>query len=162
MPDNSKNSLEQSKKNKTDNSVLIRKKSLWFLAIREHSSFEIFHKLEKAGFDLDEINQEISELKKQNFLSDERFCEMFINSRKSQGHGPIKIIYELKNHRIDETLIKENMDSLSDFWFELAKEVRLKKFGQNQPKNWNEKAKQMRFLQSRGFELEHINHSFND
>jgi len=38
----------------------------------------------------------------------------------------------------------------------LATEVRLKKFGTAEPRDFKEKARQMRFLQYRGFEQEHI------
>ena len=37
-----------------------------------------------------------------------------------------------------------------------AREVREKKFGQEYPTDFNEKARQMRFLQSRGFDTDHI------
>jgi regulatory protein len=39
----------------------------------------------------------------------------------------------------------------------LAREVRLKRFGPTPPENFKERARQMRFLQYRGFELTQIN-----
>ena len=41
-------------------------------------------------------------------------------------------------------------------WFELAREVRIRKFGNAMPAEFPEKARQMRFLQFRGFESEQV------
>jgi regulatory protein len=41
-------------------------------------------------------------------------------------------------------------------WYELAREIRSRKFGRLKPADFKEKAKQMRFLQYRGFEPDHI------
>jgi len=41
-------------------------------------------------------------------------------------------------------------------WFELARQVRVRKFGENLPAEFAEKARQMRFLQYRGFDAEQI------
>ena len=41
-------------------------------------------------------------------------------------------------------------------WHRLARDVRLRKFGRQQPADFKAKAKQMRFLQYRGFEPDHV------
>ncbi len=41
-------------------------------------------------------------------------------------------------------------------WYELAREIRFKKFGASKPADFKAKARQMRFLQYRGFEPDHI------
>ena len=121
---------------------------------REHSKLELFQKLQVKGFDIDIINAAISKLVKQNYQSDERFAEDFILMRFNQGKGPVKIVSELKMRGI-------NTFDLSAFdWFELAKEIRQKKFGNQLSLDYKEKAKQKRFLQSRGFNLDQINQAF--
>ena len=121
---------------------------------REHSKLELFQKLQVKGFDIDIINAAISKLVKQNYQSDERFAEDFILMRFNQGKGPVKIISELKMRGI-------NTFDLSAFdWFELAKEIRQKKFGNQLSLDYEETAKQKRFLQSRGFNLDQINQAF--
>ena len=121
---------------------------------REHSKLELFQKLQVKGFDVDIINDSISKLVKQNYQSDERFAEDFILMRFNQGKGPVRIVSELKMRGI-------NTFDLSAFdWFELAKEIRQKKFGNQLSLDYEETAKQKRFLQSRGFNLDQINQAF--
>ena len=121
---------------------------------REHSRLELFKKLQIMGYDGDVINSSISKLVEQNYQSDERFAEDFILMRFNQGKGPIKIALELKMRGI-------NTFDLSAFdWFQLAKEIRQKKFGDASSLEYKEIAKQKRFLQSRGFNLDQINQAF--
>ena len=121
---------------------------------REHSKLELFQKLQFKSFDVDIINDSISKLVKQNYQSDERFAEDFILMRFNQGKGPVRIVSELKMKGI-------NTFDLSAFdWFELAKEIRQKKFGNQLSLDYKETAKQKRFLQSRGFNLDQINQAF--
>ena len=106
------------------------------------------------GYDDDIINSSISKLVEQNYQSDDRFAEAFILMRFNQGKGPIKIALELKMRGI-------NTFDLSAFdWYQLAKEIRQKKFGDVSSLEYKEKAKQKRFLQSRGFNLDQINQAF--
>ena len=128
--------------------------ALKMLMRREHSKLELFQKLQVKGFDVDIINDSISKLVKQNYQSDERFAEDFILMRFNQGKGPVRIASELKMKGI-------NTFDLSAFdWFELAKEIRQKKFGNQLSLDYEETAKQKRFLQSRGFNLDQINQAF--
>ena len=121
---------------------------------REHSKLELFQKLQVKGFDVDIINDSISKLVQQNYQSDKRFAEDFILMRFNQGKGPVRIVSELKMRGI-------NTFDLSAFdWFELAKEIRQKKFGNQLSCDHKETAKQKRFLQSRGFNLDQINQAF--
>ena len=121
---------------------------------REHSKLELFKKLQLKGYDDDVINSSISKLVEQNYQSDDRFAEDFIQMRFNQGKGPVKIALELKMRGI-------NTFDLSTFdWFQLAKEIRQKKFGDVSSLDYKEAAKQKRFLQSRGFNLDQINQAF--
>jgi len=68
--------------------ALCRQKGLDLLVMREHSSLELKQKLYKRKFTSDEINDALSYLKRKDYLSDERFAEIFIRSRlrrKSEG-----------------------------------------------------------------------------
>jgi regulatory protein len=121
---------------------------------REHSVFELTQKLKNKEFDSAEIEKTITTLIEQNYQSDERFTADFMQMRFNQGKGSIKISFDLKQRGI-------NQFDLSKFdFYTLAKTIRKQKFGQQQPKDYKEKAKQQRFLQSRGFNFEHINQAF--
>ena len=127
---------------------------LKMLMRREHSRLELFQKLQTKGFDVDVVNNSISKLVEQNYQSDDRFSEEFIQMRFNQGKGPVKIASELKIRGI-------NTFDLSVFdWFQLAKEIRQRKFGDLSSLDFKETAKQKRFLQSRGFTLDQINQAF--
>ena len=128
--------------------------ALKMLMRREHSKLELSQKLQAKGFDIVDVNSSISKLVQQNYQSDDRFSEGFILMRFNQGKGPVKIASELKMRGIDTF-------DLSIFdWFKLAKEIRQRKFGDASSIDYKEMAKQKRFLQSRGFNLDQINQSF--
>ena len=127
---------------------------LKMLMRREHSRLELFQKLQTKGFDVDVVNNSISKLVEQNYQSDNHFSEEFIQMRFNQGKGPVKIASELKMRGV-------NTFDLSVFdWFQLAKEIRQRKFGDLSSLDFKETAKQKRFLQSRGFTLDQINQAF--
>jgi regulatory protein len=128
--------------------------ALKMLMRREHSKLELFNKLQLKGYDDEIIDHAITQLAEQKYQSDERFAEAFILMRFNQGKGPVKIASELKLRGISSF-------NLSNFdWFKSAKEIRKKKFGDLASIDFKEQAKQKRFLQSRGFSLDQINHSF--
>ena len=74
--------------------------------------------------------------------------------RYNQGKGPVIISLELKKRGI------ESFDLSIFDWFNLAKEVREKKFGKNLPSDYKTQAKQKQFLKSRGFDFDQINNAF--
>ena len=128
--------------------------ALKMLMRREHSKLELSQKLQAKGFDIVDVNSSISKLVQQNYQSDDRFSEGFILMRFNQGKGPVKIASELKMRGIYTF-------DLSIFdWFKLAKEIRQRKFGDASSLDYTEMAKQKRFSQSRGFNLDQINQAF--
>ena len=128
--------------------------ALKMLMRREHSKLELRQKLNLKDFDDAVINDSVSLLTEQKYQSDERFSEAFILMRFNQGKGPVKISMELKSRGISE------FDLTLYNWFELAKDVKSKKFGDSRFLDYEEKARQKRFLQSRGFGFDEINQAF--
>jgi len=124
------------------------------LVRREHSVLELTQKLSNKEFEQVEISEAINTLIEQNYQSDERFADEFIQMRFNQGKGPIKIRADLKQRGIDQ------FDLTGFDFYLLAYQIRERKFGKEMPSNFKEKAKQQRFLQSRGFSFEHIDQSF--
>jgi len=153
------------------------------LARREHSFLELKTKLfrkytnptrTKAGsfdcesqdvdkWDQDGLNREkfeallveqLSILSNENLQSDERYVESFINGRKVQGKGPIRILRELEQKGVCPRLIADYLGEDDEQWFGLAEEVYKRKFGEGVAKSYQEKAKRMRFMVYRGFSHE--------
>ena len=133
-----------------------RKKAMDYLARREHGRAELLAKLEKAGFDPDVALAAVDQLVDDGLQSDSRFVEAFVRSRIGQGKGPARIRAELREHGVNDGLIGEGLENAEQDWYALALEVRLKKFGAGRPNDFKEKARQMRFLQSRGFDTDQI------
>jgi regulatory protein len=125
------------------------------LVRREHSQLELTQKLHQKDFDDEEIVKAVEQLVEQNYQSDARFSEAFVTMRFNQGKGPVMIVAELKQRGI------EYFDLSVFDWFESAKNIRVAKYGDELPSNYNDIAKQKRFLQSRGFGFDHINQSFS-
>jgi regulatory protein len=132
-----------------------------FLALREYGQKELINKLRSKGFS-DEISSSVVErLTEDGLQNDSRFIESFIRSRIKQGKGQLKITQELEQKNLPSQSIFSALNNLDMNWIELAHEVRIKKFGNNLPDDFNKKAKQIRFLQSRGFENEIIRKILN-
>ena len=133
-----------------------RKKAMDYLARREYGRDELVSKLANAGYQRQVADAAVTQLQADGLQDDRRFVEGFAQSRVNQGKGPVKIQAELAGKRLKSGIVDEVLDEMDVDWFELASEVRLKKFGPDQPDNFKDKARQMRFLQSRGFEMAHI------
>ncbi|MEZ5671543.1 MAG: regulatory protein RecX [Thiotrichaceae bacterium] len=93
-------------------------------------------------------------------MSEARFTESFIRSRRNKGYGPIRIRYELQQHGIVEPMLSELLDSHDPQWTRVARRERHKKFGTSLSLDLKQKAKQIRFLQYRGFSTAQIKEAF--
>jgi regulatory protein len=132
-----------------------------YLARREHSALELRRKLEKAGFDPADIEHVLSQLQQADLQSDERFSESYVRSRINRGYGKTRIRMELQERGVADELITDSLQQAEVDWFALAAEVRSKRFGEQDPEDFKSRAKQLRFLQYRGFSHDEITESFN-
>ena len=136
--------------------VEARKKAMDFLARREYGRAELTKKLVDKGFDPDVAEQAVLRLCEEGLQSDARFAESFVQSRISQGKGPVRIRLDLGQRGIGDSTIEIALEEADADWHALARDIRVKKFGRALPSDFTEKARQMRFLQYRGFEQGHI------
>ena len=133
-----------------------RKKAMDYLARREHGRSELLEKVTRFGFDADIADAAVTQLVEDGLQSDVRFAEAFVRSRINQGKGPAKIRADLREKGVNDGVTEDGIREADQDWYALAVEVRLKKFGAQRPADFKEKARQMRFLQSRGFEQDQI------
>jgi len=133
-----------------------RKKAMDYLARREYGHDELIAKLTTAGFNADVAADVVSVLCSEGLQSDQRFSESFVQSRINQGKGPVRIRQELKERGIQSGDIDDALENAAANWYAIALEIRCKKFGSGLPQDFKEKARQMRFLQYRGFDQDHI------
>ena len=101
-----------------------------------------------------DIKNLLDELVEKSWQSDIRFTEQFIFSKKNK-YGLRKVAHELKLRGVDDRLISEGLSSVKSEEFLLAKKIWSKKYN-HLPESIEEKTKQIRFLQSRGIELDLI------
>jgi regulatory protein len=144
------------------NPVEARKKAMDLLARREHGCVELEKKLTAAGFDADVAADAVHQLRGEGLQSDRRFAESFVQSRINQGKGPLRIHADLGERGIRSALIDEVVEETGQDWHSLARDIRRKKFGAAVPADFKEKARQMRFLQYRGFGPDHIQAAVGD
>jgi regulatory protein len=135
--------------------------ALSLLSHREHSSKELATKLKAKGNTENEISSTITHLQDINYLNDWRFTEVFIRNRISKPLGVNRILQELIQKGIDKTEAKEAITNANADWFELAKKLKERKFGEEASKDFKEKAKQSRYLQYRGFDFEQIKYAIS-
>ncbi|MGH8168400.1 MAG: regulatory protein RecX [Woeseiaceae bacterium] len=133
-----------------------RKKAMDYLTRREYGLIELRLKLTGAGFDEQAAASAVLQLSHEGLQDDRRFIENFIRSRIHQGKGPVRIRLELKERGADEALVGELLEESGEDWAALARGIRRRKFGAELPGDFREKARQMRFLQYRGFEQAQI------
>ncbi len=129
-----------------------RKKAMDYLARREYGRLELKAKLEYAGFDTETARVAVDQLASENLQCDRRFIENFIQSRINKGKGPVRVRLELEERKLEAGLIDECLSECDQDWVAMARQIREKKFGPDLPADFKEKARQMRFLQYRGFE----------
>jgi regulatory protein len=132
----------------------LRERALRYLARREHSRFELARKLAQAGFDEMDIAALLDEFEQKNWLSDRRFAESWVADHRAKA-GSVKLAHELRQRGVNEDIIEAVLGDNRDSELERAREVWTRKFGAP-PADAAEKAKQMRFLQGRGFTPEVI------
>jgi regulatory protein len=127
----------------------LRERALRLLARREHSRFELARKLAQAGFDGTEIAALLDDFEHKNWLSDRRFAESWVADHRARA-GSVKLAFELRQRGVGDSIIEAVLGDNRDSELERAREVWKKKFG-TPPADPSEKARQVRFLQGRGF-----------
>ena len=129
------------------------------LARREHSRHELAHKLAYGGADREELARVLDELEANKWLSDRRFAESYVADHRRR-EGAVKLAHALRQRGIADEVIAEVLSALNtshddDTEVARARTVWRKKFA-TPPGSQQERAKQMRFLQGRGFSIDTI------
>jgi regulatory protein len=139
----------------------LRRVVLNLLARRDHTYQELIKKLQKR-FLLADIKLMLDKLIQQDFINEERFTNNFIEVRRRKGFGPKRIKLELQNRGIKDQMIAEHLKMTDNAWLNEIRKTWQTYFKNKLPINFKEQAKQMRFLQYRGFTLEQINSLFKN
>lgn len=131
----------------------IRNQAFRLLARREYSYRELQQRFERS-FCADEVTRVLDYLVEEGYQSDRRFCEIYVRNRLSQGYGLSRIRFDIRQKGIDDSLLSEVLEQEAPDWYELALEVRLRRFPDIDRSDRKRVAKVMRFLLQRGFSTE--------
>lgn len=154
--------------------------AFYYLGRREHSKTELRQKLLDKQCDTDAVESLLVEFEQEGYQSDERMTSALIKDGITKKHGKIRILQTLKKHGLktvssangvndwidthseffSDLIINatsEEQDEINDSfevdWLAQAVEARVKKYGDSIPTDQKEKARQLRFLQYRGFDM---------
>ena len=125
------------------------------LARRDFASGELVQKLGSQGYDAALAAAVVADLIEARMLDDARYAENYVAYHSGRGHGPVRIGADLRSMGVAADLIEAAL-ATGPNWRELARAIRVRKFGAEPPAEWTEKTRQARFLQYRGFSSDHI------
>ncbi|MES2831498.1 MAG: recombination regulator RecX [Pseudomonadota bacterium] len=129
--------------------ISLKARALRYLSAREHSRIELSRKLARYAQEGDDIEQLLDSLEAAKFLSQARFCDSLIN-RRAKRFGNSRILAELQSHGVSDQDLSSAKAGLIDGEIARACEVWQRKFGHGGAAP-ADRAKQMRFMQQRGF-----------
>lgn len=136
----------------------LRSRALRMLARREYSRAELKTRLlPYAG--PDEIDTLLDSLQDKNWLSDHRFSEEWVKQRSTR-YGRQRLQYELQHKGVNPEIIRCALDNHLEDELSKARCIWQKKFA-GYADNPKDQARQIRFLQYRGFSWEIIRQVLN-
>lgn len=140
-----------------DDEDAIRAQAIKLLARREHAQVELERKLDQRGYERAAIERVLAALTDDNLLSEMRYAAGMVRARVERGQGPVRIAAELSRVGVAQSQVDDALAEAEVDWFELAVAARRKRFGDTTPENREQRSKQIRFLQRRGFQQDMIN-----
>jgi regulatory protein len=135
--------------------INLRSKALTYLARREYSQKEMVSKLELICDDRLAIKLVVEQLIQQDYLSDKRYIESYIQS-KINKYSLKKIRYHLMQKIDDVELINKLLDQAPSDEINLIRQLINKKFGDHSNLSLELKAKIYRYLSAKGFSYDNI------
>ncbi len=127
----------------------LKGRALRLLSTREHSRLELERKLRGFETEPGTLAQALDELQAKGFISEQRVAESVLH-RRAGKLGAARLRQELQDKGLAPELVAQALDGLRGSEFERAQAVWRKKFGAA-PVSPAERAKQARFLMTRGF-----------
>lgn len=130
-----------------------------YCAYQERAQQEVRDKLYSWGLHHDDVEELIADLISENFLNEERFAKAYtLGKFRMQSWGKVKIKQGLKFKRISDKLIQIALREIDlDDYENRVKELIQKKIsGDPSALSIAEKAKLVRYLQSKGYESDLI------
>lgn len=128
------------------------KRAVALLARREHSRVELAKKLMRRldeGQDRADVDAVLDELQRRDLLSEERFAAAVVRARASR-YGDARLKQDLKSRGATPDAAAAALDAVRGSELERACAVWARRF-HGPPTSLQERARQVRFLEARGF-----------
>ncbi|MBY5947463.1 recombination regulator RecX [Photobacterium rosenbergii] len=132
-----------------------------YLSRRDHAEQELQQKLLARGFEQEEVDEAVALCLDYNWLDDARFAERLLNNGIAKGWGLLRIRQEMAHKGIHEEVVSQLFEDDEFDWFEHALEVARRKYGDSPMDTDKEKARRLRFMQSRGFDFEQVKYALD-
>jgi regulatory protein len=129
-------------------------RAMRLLARREHSRVELRRKLANIATEGDNVDVVLDELAQRGWLSDARYAEQAVRA-KARRFGPVKVAHQLRSKGVDDEAIARAFRVAGEDGEADIERVWKTRFSAA-PNNDRERARQVRFLQGRGFRLDDI------
>ncbi|WP_076999905.1 recombination regulator RecX [Variovorax sp. KK3] len=127
----------------------LKGRALRLLSQREHTRSELERKLARYEEEPGTLARALDELAAKNHISEARVVESVVHQRAAR-HGAARVRQELLHKGVAPDMVAEAVAALADSELERARAVWLQRFG-TPPGSAAERAKQLRFMLSRGF-----------
>ena len=139
----------------------LRARALKLLARREHTRVELARKLSAHTEDPAEIEAVLDDLERRGWLSEQRVVEQRVHTLRAR-YGARRIGHDLAAKGVSDDAVAAALSGLKGGELDAAREVWRRKFGGRLPRTAAERAKQARFMQGRGFDMDVIMKIIND
>ncbi|MFT4929542.1 MAG: regulatory protein [Phenylobacterium sp.] len=140
----------------------LRATALAWLGRQEYHLAKFRQKLKDKEASEEDIERIVSEFTECDWLSEQRYCEYFVRSRITKGQGKIRIRADGQQKRLDKDCLHQALDEAEVDWFEQALATYERKYGDKPIADAKEKAKRMRFMQYRGFNMDQTLYAMAD
>jgi regulatory protein len=132
----------------------LRARALRLLARREYSRSELATRLSAHAGSTEELEALLDALCARGQISDERYAESRTHAL-SRKYGAARILHELKSKGVDPGVAERAASQARETELESARAAWRRRF-KSLPATREERARQARFLQSRGFSFDVI------
>jgi regulatory protein len=127
----------------------LKGRALRLLSTREHSRAELERKLARHEEEPGQLRRVLDELQAKDFINEQRVVDSVLH-RRAPGLGAARIRQELQSKGLAPEAVAEAVAALQSTELERARHVWRRKFDAL-PADMAQRAKQARFLASRGF-----------
>ncbi len=135
--------------------------AITLLAKKDYSSGSLRRLLSKLTEKEEYVDCVVRRLSDNHYLNDTQLINNLIDKHIKKRHGPTRIKQEIRQKGFPQELIEQKIEESGIDWYSMAKEARIKKFSDTPPAEQKEKAKQIRYLQYKGFSMDMIFEAFS-